>query len=344
MSTISQNAPGTDFSRYALGLILAKGKRLDAAEIARQKWPDSAKAYLTLEKNAVEGGGLAAGSWGSTLGYYGLFLELVQVLMGVSVLRKLVSLFRQVPFRLSIARETANATAAWIPEMGFKGLSPLAYDSIDPLEAYKACVLTVISQELAKFSTPSIEAQIRKSLAASIAQFVDAQFLNPAIAPIAGTCPGAITNGATAVVSTGAGSAAIQTDVNDMISALTAWGEPRFITDPPTACHIAGSSTTLFPDVKYNGGFLAGVPLITSTNVPAGLIVLLDCNEVLYAESEISLDVAQDASLLMDDGGSPARAEIVSMWQSNMVALKAEQYLCWKLAHGGACVSMQTSY
>jgi hypothetical protein len=46
----------------------------------------------------------------------------------------------------------------------------------------------------------------------------------------------------------------------------------------------------------------------------------------------------------MDDGGSPARADIISMWQSNMVGIKVEQYLSWARAHDNTVVYMTVAY
>jgi hypothetical protein len=97
-----------------------------------------------------------------------------------------------------------------------------------------------------------------------------------------------------------------------------------------------------FPDITINGGFLEGIPVITSENIaaPTGspfdgtLIVAINANEVMLAdEGGIEIDVSREASLQMDsapDSPETASTIAVSLWQHNMVAFKAERFINWK--------------
>ena len=53
-----------------------------------------------------------------------------------------------------------------------------------------------------RFSNPSAEALVRDSLVKDIAAFLDGQFINPAVAAVAGVNPASITNGAPTAAAT----------------------------------------------------------------------------------------------------------------------------------------------
>ena len=63
-----------------------------------------------------------------------------------------------------------------------------------------------------------------------------------------------------------------------------------------------------------------------------GIIVLADANQILLADDgQVSVDVSREASLEMDDAPSGGPQSLVSLWQNNLVGLRAERYVTWKL-------------
>ncbi|MNG11437.1 hypothetical protein D3C84_949820 [compost metagenome] len=44
----------------------------------------------------------------------------------------------------------------------------------------------------------------------------------------------------------------------------------------------------------------------------------------------MTLDVSREASLQMDSAPADGAQELVSLWQNNMVALRAERFINWK--------------
>jgi HK97 family phage major capsid protein len=255
---------------------------------------------------------------------------------------------RQVPFRTRIARELAgNAGASWIGEGKAKPAVELAFDNV-VVDPYKAAVITVITSELAKFSTPSAEAVIRSSLVAGVAAFIDAQFLNPSITLIANQRPASITNGAPSVTSTGNTAAAIAADLAAMEALLGSWTAPTYVMKPSTAAAIAGKGVE-FAGITAAGGLLHGIPVVASTNSPAQ-ITLLDAMDVLLADDgDADLSFADQASLEMSTTpgtpGSPvAGGEMVSLWQANYAGFLAERWISWLRAHSNSAVYMAVSY
>ena len=115
---------------------------------------------------------------------------------------------------------------------------------------------------------------------------------------------------------------------------------------PSTAAAIAAASTTLFPLIRAtpDGGFLHGIPVICSENSPAQ-ITLLDAGDIAYADDDgLYIDQATQATVTMDDGNSPASTRTVSLWQENLVGLRAERMLSWARGHVDSVVSMTVAY
>ena len=78
--------------------------------------------------------------------------------------------------------------------------------------------------------------------------------------------------------------------MNALVAAiLTAGGtltSPLLVLSPALAVSIALTATSgggVFGGVGYNGGMLYGMPVMTTTNMPAGQVVLFDQAEVLLA-------------------------------------------------------------
>ncbi|MPM89212.1 hypothetical protein SDC9_136320 [bioreactor metagenome] len=95
-----------------------------------------------------------------------------------------------------------------------------------------------------------------------------------------------------------------------------------------------------FPGVDFvTGGTFEGLPVVLSTNVPgtpvAGFdMVLAVQNEILLAEGGLTVDASREASLEMDtapvhDSKTPTPAELVSLWQTGAMAIKAIRGITW---------------
>ena len=83
-----------------------------------------------------------------------------------------------------------------------------------------------------------------------------------------------------------------------------------------------------FPDATWNGGSIAGIPVIVSDGVPSGSVVLVDASQVAGASETITLDSSEQASVQLDtspDSPVSGSTNITSLWQMNLVGLKAER-------------------
>jgi len=80
------------------------------------------------------------------------------------------------------------------------------------------------------------------------------------------------------------------------------------------------------------------MPVVTSANVPIDTgndtyIVLMDASEVFLADDGgVTLDVSREASVVMTDasGAKDTAGSLVSLWQNNMIGIRAERFVTWK--------------
>jgi HK97 family phage major capsid protein len=255
--------------------------------------------------------------------------------------------FRAVPFNIRIPRQIAGATANWVGEGKSKPVSKPGFDAIT-MPSAKVAVIVVITEELARDSRPSAEALCRNDMVAAINSFINSEFINPLNAGTAGLSPASITNQGQAVPSTGATVAAVMTDVGTMLTNMANQqisGAKYWIMNPRTFINLSMLRTAqdvyAFPELA--GNMFRGYPVVQSTAVPIDgtsktIIVLMAPNDVLQPDDgAVSLDTSTEASLQMDSAPtSPPTAPLVSLWQQNLLGIRAERGIFWMLRHQAA--------
>jgi hypothetical protein len=93
-----------------------------------------------------------------------------------------------------------------------------------------------------------------------------------------------------------------------------------------------------------SGGKIQGIQVITSQNVPSGVIVALQPSEIYFAdEGGFQIDVSREASLQMldnptNDTVTPTATSLVSLWQTNSVGFRCERILNWARRRANAAV------
>jgi len=250
---------------------------------------------------------------------------------------------RRVPFNIRVAGKTQGSTVGWVGQGLPKPVSELKFNEVT-LGFAKAAGIVVISQELARFSAPSAEALIRQDLLDTMAQFMDEQFINPAVVAVANVSPAGITNGVSHAAATGTTVAQITADVKAAFAAFIAANlaptQGVWVMSPVTALGLSLIRTSqdvfAFPDITMNGGTFFGLPVITSKSVPGSvsggtIMVLMDQSEVFFADDGgVRLDASEQASLQMDSAPSAGAQSLVSLWQNNLVGIRAERFMNWQ--------------
>lgn len=333
---------GTAFTRYAMALAHSKGNLVQAEQIAK-RWHDSTPEVEIALKAAMTAGSTTTSHWASELVEYNTMAgEFLELLRPATILGKLDGL-RRVPFNVRIIGQTQGATVNWVGQGLAKPVSELALTSVT-LGFAKIAGIVVITQELARFSSPSAEQLVRDDLVKTIAQFMDQQFIDPGVAAVANVSPASITNGITPTQSTGATVALVTADVSALFRGFIAAGLA-----PTKGVWIMSASSALalsllrtsqdifaFPNINMTGGTFFGLPVVVSESVPhstsaGSIIILLDQSEVYIADDGgVSIDVSEQASLQMNSTPSAGAQSLVSLWAQNLVGIRAERFCTWQ--------------
>lgn len=334
---------GTAFTRYVIAQCRAKGNLMQAAEIAKQ-WNDTPEVEQVL-KAAVAAGTTTDTTWAAPLvPYQNMTSDFIELLRPATLLGRMTGL-RNVPFNVRIPGQTQGSTVAWVGETAPKPVSALGFEDIT-LRFNKLAGIVVISDELARLSTPSAEAIIRGDLVAQIAQFTDDSFINPAYAAVTDVRPASVTNGVTPVPASGTDADALRADVravySQFIAANLSTAGATWVMTSTQAMAIGMMLNPLgqpeFPGLGADGGVFMGLPVLVSEVVPSdsngSIIVLIKQSEILLAdEGGVTIDVSREASLQMNstpDNPTTASTVLTNLWQNNLLGIRAERMITWR--------------
>jgi HK97 family phage major capsid protein/HK97 family phage prohead protease len=333
----SQLPQGTAFVRAACAVLVCRGNFDAAANYARGRWADTSPEVETYLRAAVAAGNTTDAAWAGPLVSQGIASDFIELLRPATILGKIPNL-RSVPFNTKVPSQTAGGTYGWVGEAKPKPVTKLAFSSV-LLDIAKAAGIIVLTEELVRLSNPSAEALVRADMVAGIAQFLDAQFIDPAVAAVAGVNPASITNGAP----TAAATTSPLADLLGLIAHFSTNNIPvnglAFIMSPANALawsfYTSANGDRLFPSLTMDGGSVQGITVVTS-QAAATNVIALQPQLILYADDGgVTIDASREASLQMDSAPmSPADATtvMVSLWQNNLVGLRAERFVNWKRA------------
>lgn len=356
--SITPNLPkGIEFARYAMCLASAKGNHMQAEQIAKARYPDMTRIHEVM-KAAVAAGTTTDPTWAGDLVQYQQFAgDFVDFLRPQTIIGRfgqgMIPSLRAVPFNVQIKGQTSGASGYWVGQGKPKPLTKFDVDA-QALRWAKVANIAVITEELARFSTPSAEALVRDELAKAIIERLDIDFINPAKAAVADVSPASITNGATAVASTGDNAAAIEADVSALFALFIAsnlnLAQGVWIMSATTALALTMVKNALgqriYPEMTLQGGTFYGLPVIVSQYAALdgspgnSIVVLLNASDIWLADDgQVVIDISREASLEMSDAptnsvasGSPeapVATSLVSLWQTNSIGIKAERFINW---------------
>lgn len=349
----SELPKGTAFTRYCMALARAKGVRADALDYALQ-WKDSTPEVYSciredvgalVAKSAMAAGTTTDADWAEPLVIYQqMTSEFIELLRPATILGKMPRL-RRVPFNIQVAGKTQGSTVGWVGQGSPKPVSELKFNEVT-LGFAKAAGIVVITQELARFSTPAAEGLIRQDLIDTMAVFLDDQFIDPAVAAVANVSPASVLNGVASqkVVSTGATVAAVTEDVKDIFNLFASNNlspdSGVWVMRPAEAIALSMLRTSqdvfAFPTITAEGGTWFGYPVIVSNSVPysasgGAIIAFIKQTDIFLADDGgVRIDVSNQASVQMDSVPSAGAQSLVSLWQNNLVGILAERFVNWQ--------------
>jgi HK97 family phage major capsid protein len=270
----------------------------------------------------------------------------------------------RIPFNVNIAGQSSGGTAYWVGEAKPKPLTSFHFNSVNFRWA-KIATISVLSDEMVRFSNPSAEVLVRDELAKAIGERMDIDFVDPGKAASTNVSPASITNGVTPSHSAGNTGDFIRSDVSTLLGGFDNYDipltNPAFIMSSTKARQLTLMRNSLgqreFPDMTLLGGSLEGIPVVASRYVSkfgttgGEYVMLIHQPDIWYADDgQVTVDASREASLEMLDGSltqdasGGTGASLVSMFQTNSVAVRAERYVNWARRRTGAVVVLDMCF
>lgn len=333
--SLRPNPPGISIARLLICLHLAKGGPMGAAELASQYCKSTPQVEHSLRQKAAVGAGAMATSHNlDDVAPYGPGAEFFTVLQSKSIFGRLLPLCRRAPFHQKFPKDLgAGVGGAWRGE----GLPmPLARTTTDTItqERYEAGVIVPVTSEVFRFGVTT-ETALRDTTTLGVARYLDGQLLDPSVTASANVRPASITNGAPVITTAGTTAANVITDLTALLAALATPGDSlRWIMRPMTYYAILGKLAGV--GMTPEPGKLLGIPVVLGSSSPQQ-ITLVDCDSIIVSYDDvIDVSISRESVLEMLDGSlvqnglTGTGTTTVSLWQSGIVAVKADLVVAWQ--------------
>jgi HK97 family phage major capsid protein len=336
---------GIRFARFARTLGLAHKLKRDPVAIAEELYSQRDPDVIGVIKAAVQAVNTTTDA--ALIGNEGGFADFVEYLRPQTIVGRFgsggVPSLRRIPFRVPLITQTGGGTGYWVGEGKAKPLTKPSFDRTE-LAPLKVANIAVATMEALRDSSPSAEQLIRDDLAAALAVRIDLSFIDPSNSGSSGVSPASITNGVTPITSAGADADSVREDVRKAMGAFVAASNPLssgvWIMSASTALALSLMVNPLgqaeFPGITMSGGTFFGLPVVVSEHI-TDYVVLANAGDIWLADDGgVAVDISTEASLEMADnptgtsvGTPPTAVDLVSMFQTNSVAFRAERTLNW---------------
>jgi HK97 family phage major capsid protein/HK97 family phage prohead protease len=361
--------PGQRFARAALAIARCRGNLHEAVAyaMAHKGWQDTSPdvAKFLQMKTAIPAADTSTSGWASEWAYTdNLVSDFIEYLRPRTIIGR-VQGFRRVPFNVRVGGMSAGTSGSWVGESGPIPVSKGTSTSVS-LGITKAAGISAITKELLQTSAPSAEILVRNDLAAAVQYVLDRTLIDPNLGIIANERPAAVTYGLTPVTPTGTNYAALAADFKSLVASMITdnidMSGAVWVMSRSTALALSLMVTSLgvsqFPGMTPEGGMLFGYPVIVSQSAYFGsgspdygnLIVFMVPSEIYLADDGmVDVEMSDQVSLQLldnptnDSGGSTTATAMVSMFQTESVAIKAVRYINWKVRRSNAAAFIRNA-
>ena len=178
----------------------------------------------------------------------------------------------------------------------------------------KVAGILVLTAELVRAGGPVVENLLDRELRNAITAGTDAMVLPDLVALT------------TPISSSGN----VLEDLATALAQITIGADSKlyFILRPEDAAQLAVFQAVLggvaFPGVGVNGGSISNITITVSTGLADGTALLVDASQLLTAAEPVRLDSSAHAMVALDSG---APSTMTSLWQKDMLGLRAERLL-----------------
>jgi Phage capsid family len=317
-----------DFAKVVRAIALGRdqhGGALDAARLGR----DGDRVVEALKaKAAVDP--LSIGSVGGVLSPFELLANaFLNSLALVGCFDAMLGSMMRLPLRSRIVAVTSTLTgASLLSESDVKRAGSLQLSASD-LTISKVAAFLAISEEVLRGGGDGGLTFLERELRQAVALATDTAFL------------ALITTGATSIPSSGTSANAMRLDLRALLQTINLGSASRLFlimnADAAAAWASVGDASggPCFPDATWNGGSVAGIPIVPTDGALANQIILADASGIAANTEGLRIDSTEVASLNMDsapDSPPIASTAYVNLWQQDMLAVKVERFFGAKVA------------
>ncbi|MGF6738360.1 hypothetical protein [Paraburkholderia atlantica] len=234
------------------------------------------------------------------------------------------------PFQ-SIARQTLGTSAAWAAEAAIKIVGDPPLFVIDRALVRKITGTTIAADELLRRANAAINAALTRGLVDAVTDELNQTFASND-APSANS-PGGVLYGISPIPSAGS----LDADVAALVAAFPGdLARACWIMSPRMAVGLV-KEFTIESTLGVGGGFLVGLPAVAAAGVSDNVLALVDCSRVAMFDGPLVPAVAGQATLaVIDESGATPVTSVMSLWQQNLVAMRAEKYCWWSAGEDAA--------
>jgi HK97 family phage major capsid protein/HK97 family phage prohead protease len=305
---------GSLFAKIATAKIIAHKTGSRYHDVLEQNYghDDRVKAvadFLSVNKTAVPAATTTMTGWAAELvrtDIKGFLAELQPLSVYASLRARGLPLEFGGATSITIPRRAGNAqddvSGSWVGEGGVIPVKRMGMTS-QTLNRYKVAVISAFTNEILEQSVPAIEGIVRQAMLTDTARMLDTCLLDNVTA-VTGVRPAGLRAGLTPTTSAGTTAAQIITDLKVLFAAMSArnGANPVLIMNSNRLLGLSTVTTAaggfMFRDEAASGRLL-GVPVIASTNVPAGTVLIVDAASFAAANDVPEFMVSDQTVLTM---------------------------------------------
>jgi HK97 family phage major capsid protein len=243
-----------------------------------------------------------------------------------------------VPVHALAITVTSGFMAGTVGESGVKPASALALSGAG-IAPVKVAGFVAATDELFRMSDPAAAQLFDNALRQAVTIAGNVRLLTDLIAlttpiPSSGTSAGNVLTDLGALLET------IQVGENSKLFFVLSGDDAKALATKTNAAGVLA-----FPrlNLSTGGEILPGITAIISNALPPGAALLIDAAGLLLGDEGLTLDGSRQASLQLESApDSPATAStvMISLWSSNMQALRCERIFAYAVGRPGSLASL----
>ena len=329
---VAASSLASDYVKYAQVLSAGRGRHPEMKAIAERVPSQRVREVVLQKATAVDVGSSTDATWAGPLNQMAAaFLDL---LAPFSAFDRLVADFAlvSVPLNTRITIASTGATAGQLFELAPTPISEINF-GVHLFEPVKIASSVVISQELSRLMTSSASRLIGNELRKAIALATDVYFTDV----IAGS------TGAASSSSSGMTASAFLSDLETALQSITTSPSSRlYLLVSPSAFKTISLLRDTGGSLMTNGTIASGLIRVVPTSALSDTMVLADAASIAGTSQGLELLTSDEATVEISDSPTSGNATRVSLFQHDLVCLRALRYLAVALLRADA-VAVVTS-